>query len=42
MLLKIPLWQLKNHLLEWISTDMIYLEELAKIDDSEHVLRILA
>ncbi|KZR65587.1 hypothetical protein PMIT1306_00499 [Prochlorococcus sp. MIT 1306] len=42
MLLKVPLWQLQIHLLEWISTDMIYIEKLAKVDDSEHVLRILA
>ena len=42
MLLKNPLWQLQIHLLEWISTDMIYLEKLAKVDDSEHVLWILA
>ncbi|KZR70664.1 hypothetical protein PMIT1313_00318 [Prochlorococcus marinus str. MIT 1313] len=42
MLLKVPLWQLKNHLLEWISTDIIYIEKLAKVDDSEHVLRISA
>ncbi|KZR68117.1 hypothetical protein PMIT1303_00141 [Prochlorococcus sp. MIT 1303] len=42
MLLKVPLWQLQIHLLEWISTDMIYIEKLAKVDYGEHVLPILA
>ncbi|CAX32089.1 Conserved hypothetical protein [Prochlorococcus marinus str. MIT 9313] len=39
---KVPLWQLQIHLLEWISTDMIYIEKLAKFDYGEHVLRISA
>ena len=42
MLLKVPLWQLQIHLLEWISTEMIYIEKLSNADYGEHVLRILA